>query len=757
MSDLDAIIIGGGHNGLTCAAYLGMAGLRVRVLERRDVVGGACVTEEFHPGFRNSTAAYTVSLLQPKVIRDLETARAWLAHRRAPRAEFPAAAGWPLSAHRRGPHRARDREIQRQGCRALCRLSGRDRPRRRCAAQPRARGAAQSRARAISPARCASSASSPRSARGFGRTTASRRRFGCCANRPATCSTTGSSPIRSRRCSASMRSSAIWRALTRAGSAYVLLHHVFGEVNGKHGRVGPRHRRHGRDHAGDGARRRRARRAHRCRHARCAKFIIERDRAAGVVLEDGTAGTRARRHRQCQSAKLFQTLVPRDAVPARDGGAHEGVEGRLRHVPHERRAVEAAGIFRAARRRRSSHGRHHPGAEPGLHGPGLSRLRAAHGWSRKPIVEMVIPSTLDDSLAPPGAHVASLFCQHVAPEFADGSSWDAAPRNGRRPDDRHGRGLRAGLQGERHRAAKPLAARSASACSACPTATSSTARMTLDQLFSARPMLGYADYRMPIPGLYLCGSGAHPGGGVTGAPGHNAAQAVIADLVAQVQAACLQFRRKRMTSGRICGYSQNMSARIFRIGRALTGTGPVRHKADQTRGLYRNLPRPPHHHRGSRPARGARRALYVQLNKRWTIDGSPRWNVARYINHSCKPNARPVGRNGGIVIVADRRIEPGEEITYSYGEEYLQYFVENGGCHCAACIRKRMLRRRRARKRRQGAPSERLRHTRAHRLSRRLKLNDGSKDCEWLGGQTVVPSEHAPCRQRSMPWPKPAP
>src|SRR5271166_5837688 len=72
MSDLDAIVIGAGHNGLTCAAYLGMAGLRVRVLERRGVVGGAAVTEEFHPGFRNSAAAYTVSLLQPKVIRDLK-------------------------------------------------------------------------------------------------------------------------------------------------------------------------------------------------------------------------------------------------------------------------------------------------------------------------------------------------------------------------------------------------------------------------------------------------------------------------------------------------------------------------------------------------------------------------------------------------------------------------------------------------------------------------------------------------------------
>ena len=71
MPAYDVVIIGAGHNGLTCAAYLAMAGLRVKVLERRAVVGGAAVTEEFHPGFRNSVAAYTVSLLNPKVIRDL--------------------------------------------------------------------------------------------------------------------------------------------------------------------------------------------------------------------------------------------------------------------------------------------------------------------------------------------------------------------------------------------------------------------------------------------------------------------------------------------------------------------------------------------------------------------------------------------------------------------------------------------------------------------------------------------------------------
>ena len=77
------------------------------------------------------------------------------------------------------------------------------------------------------------------------------------------------------------------------------------------------------------------------------------------------------------------------------------------------------------------------------------------------------------------------------------------------------------------------------------------------------------------------------------------------------------------------------------------------------------------------------------LNKRWVIDGSPRWNVARYINHSCRPSAKPVGRRGGIVIVALRQIEPGEEITYNYGREYLKSFLDNGGCRCAACRRKK--------------------------------------------------------------------
>ena len=98
-----------------------------------------------------------------------------------------------------------------------------------------------------------------------------------------------------------------------------------------------------------------------------------------------------------------------------------------------------------------------------------------------------------------------------------------------------------------------------------------------------------------------------------------------------------------------------------------------------------------------REAHGAR--YMFELNKRWVIDGSPRWNVARYINRSCRPNAKPVGRRGGIVIVAARRIEPDEEITYDHGRDYLKSFLAGGGCRCAACRIKKVLRRRRMRRR----------------------------------------------------------
>jgi len=142
-----------------------------------------------------------------------------------------------------------------------------------------------------------------------------------------------------------------------------------------------------------------------------------------------------------------------------------------------------------------------------------------------------------------------------------------------------------------------------------------------------------------------------------------------------------------------------MTSRSYRVGRSVTGLGLFATKRIK-RGAYIAA------YRGRRitteesDRREARGARYMfALNKRWVIDGSPRWNVARYINHSCRPNAKPVGRRRGIVIVAVRPIESGEEITYNYGREYVQSFLTEGGCRCAACRRKKALRRRRMHRR----------------------------------------------------------
>jgi phytoene dehydrogenase-like protein len=167
--------------------------------------------------------------------------------------------------------------------------------------------------------------------------------------------------------------------------------------------------------------------------------------------------------------------------------------------------------------------------------PSLAYMEQAYfdarsfGWSRRPIVEMVISSTLDDSLAPPGQHVASLFCQHVAPNLPEGRSWDThrdevadlmiATVDAYAPNFKRsvlGRQIMSPLDLER--------------TFGLVGGDIFHGSLDLGQLFSARPLLGHADYRGPLSGLYMCGSGTHPGGGVTGAPGHNAAREVLRDF-----------------------------------------------------------------------------------------------------------------------------------------------------------------------------------------------------------------------------------
>jgi phytoene dehydrogenase-like protein len=526
MSDLDAVVIGAGHNGLVCAAYLGMAGLRVRVLERRGVVGGACVTEEFHPGFRNSTAAYTVGLLQPKVIQDLKLAEHGLriVNRRAQNF-LPLPDGrYLLTGEGRTEHE-------------IAKFSTKDAARYGAYQSEIGRVAGVLRSLVLEAPPNLARGNLGEAARGLSKLAGIGRRLWQAGGlKPA---------VRLLRDSAGeildgwFDSDPIKAVLGfdsvvgnlaspySRGSAYVLLHHVFGEVNGRHGSWG---------HAigGMGAITQAMAKGARAYGARIdvgsavRDIIIARDRAAGVVLHDGTPLRARAVVANVDPQQLFQRLLPHEVVPAaaakrmrnwKVGSGTFRMNVALSKLPRFSALPEAgdqhtAGIILA---------------------PSLAYMDKAyrdcmaHGWSSAPIVEMVIPSTLDDSLAPPGAHVASLFCQHVTPKFAEGSTWD-----------QH-RETVADLMVDTVEAYAPgfkssiIARQSLSPFDlehifGLPNGDIFHGALRLNQLFSLRPMLGYANYRMPIPGLYLCGSGAHPGGGVTGAPGHNAARAVIADL-----------------------------------------------------------------------------------------------------------------------------------------------------------------------------------------------------------------------------------
>jgi phytoene dehydrogenase-like protein len=258
--------------------------------------------------------------------------------------------------------------------------------------------------------------------------------------------------------------------------------------------------------------------------------IVERGHAVGVVTEAGEAIRGRAVVSNLNPVLLYEKLIDRAALPAafasriakyRNGSGTFRMNVALSELPdftclpgRDLAEHHTAGIIMA---------------------PSLAYMEQAyfdartHGWSKQPIVEMVIASTLDDTLAPPGRHVASLFCQHVAPQLPGDASWDAH------------RDTVADLMIETVNAYAPNFKQSVLGRQVfSPLDLERTfglvggdifhGALDLGQMFSARPMLGHANYRGPLPGLYMCGSGTHPGGGVTGLPGHNAAREVLRDL-----------------------------------------------------------------------------------------------------------------------------------------------------------------------------------------------------------------------------------
>ena len=521
----DAIIIGGGHNGLVCAFYLARAGLRVRVLERRHLVGGAAVTEEFAPGFRNSTASYTVSLLRPRVIADMRL------HERGLRIVERAISNFlPFEDTylKLGGGMARTRQ-------EFARFSQKD-----ADAYPAYDAALGKLADVL---RDLTLKAPPNAGGGMAELLSAARqgwplaKLSLSAQRDLLAVFTRSARefldgwFEDDRIKSAFAFDAVvgnYAGVSTPGSAYVLLHHVFGEVNGKPGAWG---------HAIGGMGAITQAMAAACvetgveisLEAPVAKVLVDGGRAAGVRLDSGEEIAAP-----IVAANVGPALLYRRMIDASDlePDFRRRIAGYKTGSGTFRMNVALSELPDFAVLPGRTQAEHHTAGI--VIAPGLDYMDRAYddarmfGWSRAPIVEMLIPSTLDNSLSPPGAHVASLFCQQFAPELPGGRSWDEAREeaadlvidtvNAHAPNFRSSviaRQIHSPLDLERK--------------FGLVGGDIFHGRMSLDQLWSARPVLGHGDYRGPIKGLYMCGSGTHPGGGVTGAPGHNAARAILAD------------------------------------------------------------------------------------------------------------------------------------------------------------------------------------------------------------------------------------
>lgn len=544
----DAVIIGAGHNGLVTAAYLARAGLRVLVLERRHVVGGACVTEELWPGYKISTAAYLCGLLQPKIIRDLDLEQ--LGYEILPKdpaffSPFPD--GRSLFVWRDDAKTAAE----------IAKFSSRDARR-----YPEYEGFLERLATFVEPWLLRTP---PNPIRRRWDDLAALARLGwetlrlapsdfVQAYRIATQSARDflDAWFESPELKASLATDGVIGARGgpgTPGTAYVLFHHSMGQAAGKRGLWGfvrggmgaltqalaAAAQRHG---------------AQVRTNAAVAQILIRDGRADGVVLSDGE---------EIAARTVVSNADPKrtflDLVPSLDGEFRREIESiRSEGVAMKiNLALDGLPQFRAAPE--SGMGPQHRAT---IHiGPTMDYIDRA--WddaragrpSREPFLEVTIPTTYDPSLAPPGKHIMNIFVQYTPYRLAPYQP--AWPSSGmRQMNSPVGTGLAEGSwdhlkESYADRVIETLAGYA-------PDITDRIihrhvlspqdlerefgltggdifhGEMTLDRLFFMRPVPGWADYRTPIRGLYLCGSGTHPGGGVMGAPGHNAAREILKDL-----------------------------------------------------------------------------------------------------------------------------------------------------------------------------------------------------------------------------------
>jgi phytoene dehydrogenase-like protein len=521
----DTIIIGAGHNGLVAAAYLARTGKRVLVLERREVVGGACVTEEAFPGFKVSTAAYVNSLLRPEIIRDLELHRhgfELLPRNPSSFTPFPDRRYLLL-----GP----DKELTR---REIAKFSTRD-----AEAYPRYEAMLERVADFIEPTLMQTPPNPwslrPRDLLQLARLGLAFRKLGSDGARAIEILTADARSIldrwfESEQLKATLATDAIIGAAaspSTPGTAYVLFHHVMGECNGVRGVWGyVRGGMGGISNALAAAARERGVEIR--TNAPVQRILVRDGRVRGVALADGTEYRARHVASNADAHTTFLRLLEPAQLP------DDFAEG-IRQIDYSSAtlkinvALSELPDFTAC-----------PGTAPGpqhrgtIHiAPTLEYMERAYDESKygcpstAPVLECTIPSVVDPTVAPPGKHLMSMFIQYAPNKLREGS-WDDikesfadrcfdvmseyAPNFKRAVIDRQVLSpvdleRRFGLTG----------------------GNIFQGAMTLHQLFFMRPVAGYADYRTPIEGLYLCGAATHPGGGVMGACGYNAAREMLRD------------------------------------------------------------------------------------------------------------------------------------------------------------------------------------------------------------------------------------
>jgi len=522
----DVIVIGGGHNGLVCAAYLARAGRRVLVLERRERIGGAAVTEEVFPGFRFSMFSYVVSLLRPEIVRDLELARHGLhilplesTLTPLPNGDYLAQWNDHDQNHRElARHSLRDAEAYDEFGRLMHEMARAVKPFLGMPAPDPA---------SLAPADLIGVAKLLRYFRSLGR----EKYHALWKLLTMSSADYLDEWFETEALKATKSASGIIGTMLgprSPGTAYVLLHHYMGEIDGVF-------RAWGFAKGGNGS---------------VSAAIAGAARAAGVAIRTGApvarievANGRARKVVLESGEEIATKLIVSGADPRR---TFLGLVGRD-HLPREFVEEIERYRFRGASGKvnlalsEPPHFTCLPGVGPHLRGaisisPSVEYLERAYDeakygeFSRRPYLDIVIPSMIDPEMAPPGKHVMSIFAQY-APYRVNGG-WTDARREafGDAVIDtlcEYAPNLKSAIL---HR--QVITPADIERIVGLSEGNIFQGELTLQQMFFLRPVPQWARYRTPLHGLYQCGSGTHPGGGVMGASGRLAALAILKDRAA---------------------------------------------------------------------------------------------------------------------------------------------------------------------------------------------------------------------------------